>query len=300
MGTTWRVDLFAPPELGDANLRAAVCEVLDRVNEQMSHWREDSHLSRFNRAEAGSEVRLPPDLFFVLETALGVARQTGGAFDPAVGALVDLWGFGPGGPRSDPPAPAAIAAALGRGGADRIRLRRARGVACQPGGVVLDLSSIAKGFAVDRVTEVLVARGVPACLVEIGGELRGYGVKSWGDPWWVAVERPPGLPQCPETVIALCHLSVATSGGYRRFFDHGSARYTHTMDPRTGHPVRHALASVTVVHERCMLADAYSTALAVLGAEEGLDLAERLGLAALFVLPRGEVRLSRAFAAMTD
>jgi thiamine biosynthesis lipoprotein len=167
--------------------------------------------------------------------------------------------------------------------------------------VSFDLSSIAKGYAVDRLVRLLDVPDVSSCLVEIGGELRARGVKPNGEPWWVAVEIPPDLIDGPEVLIALCNLSVASSGDYRRYFDHGGRRYSHTIDPRTGSPVRHAIASVTVVHPECMLADACSTALAVMGPEAGLAFADRTGLAAQFVVRDGascRVYSSRSFTEM--
>jgi thiamine biosynthesis lipoprotein len=243
----------------------------------------------------------------VLAHALEVAGDTGGAYDPTVGPLVDLWGFGPAPRRHTRPPADAIAAARARTGWARLTLdargRRAR----QPGGVSVDLSSIAKGFAVDEVAAYLRRLGVTSYLVEIGGELRGHGTKPDGTPWWVALERPPALPGAGsgagDLIVALHGLSVATSGDYRRFFEDGGQCYSHTIDPRTGCPVEHGLASVTVLHPECMIADALATALMVLGAAAGLAYARRCGLMALFV-DRGargvEERMTPSFAAMFE
>ncbi|ALD93712.1 Membrane-associated lipoprotein involved in thiamine biosynthesis [Cupriavidus gilardii CR3] len=169
----------------------------------------------------------------------------------------------------------------------------------------IDLCAIAKGYAVDAVSAWLSARGVSHHLVEIGGELRGEGVKPDGMPWWVELESPPAADDAAadaaRTVVALHGLSVATSGDYRRYFDSGGRRYAHTLDPRTGYPVSHALASVTVLHRRCMMADALSTALTVLGPEAGMAFATQRGIAARMLLrtPSGFTeRMSPAFAAM--
>jgi thiamine biosynthesis lipoprotein len=168
----------------------------------------------------------------------------------------------------------------------------------QPGGLALDLSAIAKGFAVDLVARRLVAAGIESHLVEIGGELRGSGVKPDGQPWWVRLEHPDPDSAGGDTLLALHGLAVATSGDYRRWFEQDGTRYGHTIDPRDGRPIRHGLAAVTVIHPQCMLADAWSTALNVLGPDAGPALATRLGLAARFVVRhegRFEERTSAAF-----
>lgn len=287
MGTSWNVKFAGPAGLDTAALTAAVQSELDLVVAQMSHWEPGSNLGRFNRAPAGSEHALPPVFAEVLACALEVAAASGGAFDPAAGALVDLWGFGPTGrfdePGFAPPDDAAVAAALAQSG--WLKLRVDQGRAHQPGGVQLDLSAIAKGYAVDRVARRLVALGFGDSLVEVGGELRGSGIRPDGQPWWVALAQPDG--SAPSTRVALHGLSVATSGDYvRAFTGPGSERRAHTIDPRSGRPVEHGLASVSVLHAECMLADAWSTALTVLGTERGLALAARMGIAALFVQRR--------------
>jgi thiamine biosynthesis lipoprotein len=157
----------------------------------------------------------------------------------------------------------------------------------QPGGVTLDFSAIAKGFAVDRVAQLLDRPEVSTSLVEIGGELKARGIKPDAQPWWVEIEHPPDDAAdsgFPEIRIALCGLAIASSGDYRRYFEHDGSRYSHTLDPLSGAPITHPIASVTVLHEECMLADAYSTALAVMGPVEGLAFADKNRLAAVFIL----------------
>ena len=303
MGTSWEVlvaDAAVPPQL-----QALLQQQLDSVVAQMSHWEPASDLGRFNRAAPGSWQALPPAFFDVLSFAMEVARLSGGAYDPCAGAIVNAWGFGPSGRHDQPGFVAPTAARIAQLRAERagrqVRLEpaagQAGGRAWQPGGVQLDLSAVAKGYSVDRLAHCLLAQGLRHFLVEVGGELRGAGVKPDGQPWWVALEQPPAavpgaaaqgsgpagvLPG--EMALALHGLSVATSGDYRRYFLHGGERYAHTIDPRSAAPIANRLASVTVVHPHCMAADAWSTALTVLGPEQGLALAERLGLAARFVL----------------
>ncbi|SFM03548.1 FAD:protein FMN transferase [Rugamonas rubra] len=342
MGTGWSVRLVdhgraatLPPRL-----QQGLQGQLDQVVAQMSHWESDSDLGRFNLAEAGSWQRLPEEFFTVLAFAMRVARDTGDAYDPCAGAMVNLWGFGPAGgferPGFAPPDAAQVARLLERRRQARVELDHAGRRARQPGGVLLDLSAVAKGYGVDRLAEYLEAQGIRHYLVEVGGELRGAGVKPDGQPWWVALEQPgastagmapsvaalsaaaPAGPAAAaasaggELVLALHGLAVATSGDYRRYFNADAAdlsspahtqpqRYSHTIDPRSGMPITNQLASVTVVHAQCMAADAWSTALTVLGPEAGLALADRLGLAARFVLrtPDGcAERLSAAFQQM--
>ena len=287
MGTTWSLQVALPKPEDGAALKPRIQEALDRVVREMSHWEDDSNLGRFNRAAGGSWHTLPPAFSQVMACALEVAEASGGAYDPAAGALVNLWGFGPR-RRYDQqgfqvPAPAAIEALLARQDLGRLRYDRVSSRLLQPGGVQLDFSSIAKGFAVDLAAAGLRELGLRDFLVEVGGELRGEGVKPDGMPWWVALEGLPGQ-SAEGDMVALHGLAVATSGDYRRYFDHGGKRHSHTLDPRSGRPIGHNVASVTVLHKECMRADAWSTALTVLGADEGLALAERHGLAARFLL----------------
>jgi thiamine biosynthesis lipoprotein len=179
----------------------------------------------------------------------------------------------------------------------RLDIDPARRALRQPGGLALDLSAIAKGFGVDLVARRLEALGIVDHLVEVGGELRGAGVKPDGQPWWVELEHPEGARRGERTLLALHGLSVATSGDYRRWFDHGGTRYSHTIDPRDGRPIRHGLASVTVIHADCMRADAWSTALAVLGPDAALALADRLRLTARLLLRAGDGFVERRSAA---
>ncbi|BBK34433.1 FAD:protein FMN transferase [Allostella humosa] len=296
MGTTWQVRFVAPRDAGPGVVRAAIEAVFDRVIAEASGWEPDSALCRFNRAAAGTVEMLPAGLFGVLQHAVALARATGGACDPTVAPLVDLWGFGPPGPRHDRPTDAAIAAAHAHVGWERLLLDPERRAALQPGGLALDLSGIAKGWAVDLASVALTDIGIRSHLVEVGGELRGEGVKPDGQPWWVALEQPPGAAG-PETLVALHGLSVATSGNYRRCFDRDGRRFAHTIDPRTGWPVADAVPAVTVLHASCMAADALATALTVMGPDAGMDHARRHDLAVLFVLPHGQ-RASPALAAM--
>jgi thiamine biosynthesis lipoprotein len=286
MGTTWSARVAAP-RIDD--LRPALQAELDAIVAQMSHWDDASLLSRYNRAPAGTWLDLPAQFFDVMDYALWASGASGGAYDPAAGALVDLWGFGPV-RRYDhagfyAPGFEAIARAQAQRAGARVQLDRERRRLQQPGGVRLDLSSIAKGYAVDRLALCLERRGLHHYLVEVGGELRGAGVKPDGQPWWVEVEGVPDSA-APQAVVALHGLSIATSGDYRQYFTQNQRRVPHTLDPRTGRPIANDIASVTVLAPTCMAADALSTVLTVLGPVAGLAFAERHILAARILVRR--------------
>jgi len=294
MGTTWSARLTLPGALAAAGAQAAVQAALDRVVAQMSHWEADSDLTRYNRAPTGW-VDLPAPLCEVLDFGLWLAGASEGAYDPTLGALVQAWGFGPRQRAHEPPGAAAIAAAQARCGWQRVKRAGLR--AWQPGGIELDLSAIAKGYGVDAAARALEALGVADYLVEVGGELRARGRRPDGLPWRVAVELPGGAH---ATHVALDGHAVATSGDYRRYFEHAGRRYAHTLDPRAGRPLQDGPVSVSVVHAGCMQADALATALMVLGLEAGLRFAQRHAVAALFAVQAGDgwqLHATAAFAA---
>jgi thiamine biosynthesis lipoprotein len=283
MGTHWLVRLAGVPPARLPELRVAVEAVFKRVIDQMSLWLPGSALSLYNAAAAGSSHVLPRDLGIVLDAALDTARASGGAFDPSVGALIELWGFGPAPRRKAPPEPESITTCLAQTGWQRLRVARDGERLLQPGGLRLDLSGVAKGYAVDAAAEALQTLGVEHCLVEIGGELAARGYRPDGSAWRVGVEAPS--PEREEALLAvpLSGSAIATSGDRWHCFEHSGRRYSHTIDPRSGWPVPDRLASVTVVHESCMHADALATALYVLGLPDGLAFANRHEIAALFL-----------------
>ena len=292
MGTTWSAKVVLDRADAAHGLQAALQAELDAIVIQMSHWDEDSLLSRYNRAPAGTWIDLPAQFFDVMNYALWARDASGGAVDPAAGSLVTLWGFGPvrryDGAGFHAPDAAAVARIQARRAAAPLTLDRERRRLLQPGGAVLDLSSVAKGYAVDRLAFRLAQRGLQHYLVEVGGELRGAGVKPDGQPWWVEIEGVPDAAAAPAApaVIALHGLAIATSGDYRQYFQQGARRVAHTLDPRTGRPVANDVASVTVLAPSCMAADALSTALTVLGPVDGLAFAGRHALAARFLVRR--------------
>lgn len=288
MGSRWIVKLDAEPARLP-ELQRGIQSELDAVVAQMSTWEPDSDISRYNQAPAQTWHLLPPEFLRVLAYAMSLAHDTGGAYDPTIGPLVNLWGFGPDGARASPPEAEQIEAARARVGWRRVTIDAIASRVLQPGGTYLDLSSVATGFGVDQVAAYLESQGVDGFLIELGGELRASGRRPDGQPWRVGIERPPveGDSDPLLASLVLQDRSIGASGDFRNFFEQGGERYSHHIDPHTGRTVTRRLASVTVLHAECMQADALAMAITALGPEEGLAWAERRGLAALLVL-RGE------------
>lgn len=274
MGTTWSVQFATRPHITPAEVRTLIEARLAGIVAEMSHWEPDSLLCRFNRDRGGQWTALPRDFAAVIARGLAIAEQSDGAFDPTIGQLVDLWGFGPKG-ACPPPQPEQIRQALDRSGWQRLAHDVSAHRIRQPGGLSLDFSGIAKGYAVDAVADLLADKGLRHALVEIGGELVGRGMRPDGDPWWVDLESPPET-DFPPFRIALHGLAVATSGTYRRGY--------HSIDPRTGLPVRNGVVSLSVIDRTALAADAWATALTVLGPEAGMALASERQIAARFVV----------------
>lgn len=301
MGTTWSVKLVAAPRCDLHAVHARIQSRLDRVVAQMSNWDPDSDLSRYNAAAAGSWHGLQDDFWTVLSCALEIAHASDGAYDPTVGALVDAWGFGPSGPNvRAAEVPPELLAAIGW---QRVELEASTRSVLQQGGTRLDLCAIAKGFAVDAVASLLRSDGIDSALVEVGGELFGYGRKPDGTPWRVIVEAWSGDEDddSEPRVLTLDDLAVATSGDRWHRFEREGQRYSHTLDPRNGRPVQDAPAAVTVAAADAMHADAWATALTVMGVEAGHAFACANGLAARFVDAGRDGRIERitpAFAAL--
>jgi thiamine biosynthesis lipoprotein len=286
MGTTYSVKITdIPPSLDSSALHTEIQAVFERINDQMSTYLESSTLSRFNAGRGTDWFKVPLELVTVVRQAQQLSELTGGAFDITVGPLVNLWGFGPESAPEQPPPAEAIASALQRSGYRKLASRtNPPGLKKSIPDLYVDLSAIAKGYAVDQVAEHLEERGVSNYLVEVGGEIRGLGQNARHVPWQVAIEKPVPGTRIVQQVIAVDGMSIATSGDYRNYFEHEGRQFSHTIDPKTGSPVTHTLASVTVVNPSATYADALATGLMVLGPETGYQLAEREGLAALFIV----------------
>ena len=289
MGTTYSVKIPKMPASVDRlAMENDIAAILETVNEQMSTYRPESELSRFNAATSDSWTEVSPATLAVIREALRMSRLSGGAFDPTIGPLVGLWGFGAGSRRQDVPSRHQIEETLGGIGYRKVRTKASPpSIAKSRDDVRVDLSGIAKGFGVDKIAEYLERIGVEYYLVEIGGELRGRGYNQRGGVWRVGIEKPAAAPGTGHRVVHLGGQALATSGDYRIFFERQGARYSHIIDAHNGWPVDHGLASVTVIAPTTMQADALSTALMVLGPEAGSDLARREKIAAFFIAKAG-------------
>ena len=286
LGTAWTVRVVgeAPDEAGQQAIAQAVSGALQQVDQLMSTWRDDSELSALNRWQDPGPFTVSSPTMAVLTQAEQVWRESGGAFDVTVLPLVRLWGFA-GGEATDQVDPQQWSDTRGLVGQQLVVLDpNAPSVTKTNPAVSVDLSAIGKGYAVDQVSLAVSALGHQNHMVEIGGEVRATGHNRLKQPWRIAVEKPDTMVRTIEEVVPLSDLSMATSGDYRNFREVDGARLSHIIDPRTGRPVVHTLASATVLHPECALADAYATALMVLGPDEGIAFAERLSLPVLLLV----------------
>ncbi len=288
MGTRYTALFYADAGIDTDAIGQALAQAVGQVDQQMSTWKVDSDLNRLNAAAEQEWVPVPREMIGVLSAALRISQQSNGAFDIAVGDLVQAWGFGPGEqtitaqpsaampPRARLPASAALLVDSRR---NQVRKRAP---------LTLDLNGIAKGFGVDELAHGLEGFGITRYLVGIDGEMRARGVKPDGSAWAVALEKPNRGLREVMGVMELGDAAIATSGDYRQWVDVAGRSYAHTMDPATGAPLSNPLASVTVVAPTCLLADAWATALMVLGETQGPRLAQERGMQALFVLRDGQ------------
>ncbi len=295
MGTTYTVKVVEE-EVDKEAVQEDIDAGLARINDLMSTYIPDSELSRLNRAPVGEWFEISPDTMAVIELSKRIHELSDGSFDVTVGPLVNLWGFGPDPSSREVPSDQALAEARARVGFDLLSI--GEGAVRKEAAVYVDLSAIAKGYGVDRVADILEARGFRNYLVEIGGELRARGVNERGTPWRIAIEVPEGMGRSVFRTLDVQDCGMATSGDYRNYFEVDGRRYSHTIDPSTGRPVTHDLASVTVLADTAALADGMATAINVMGAERGLALAEEQNLAVQVIIKadnRFEERTSAAF-----
>ncbi|XZE19724.1 FAD:protein FMN transferase [Pirellulaceae bacterium SH449] len=310
MGTTWRCHFVLSPGHRFDDIITLIEQTLALVIDQMSHWDPRSSLSRYNRAMADTWVAIPDEFFIVLTEALGLAEKTGGLYDPTVGHVIQMLGFGP-----EPPASHRVDLDSLRQNDQRydwksVSLDFSAKRVLQPGQIHLDLSSIAKGFAVDLVSERLLDIGLNHFLFEIGGEFRGEGCKPNGTPWWVGLESIHAedketadreSPASPEVIIAACGLSIATSGpSHHRHVLPDGKMISHLVNAVTCDAQVRELSSVTVIERRCIQADGWATALFVAGLETGLELAEQHRIAAIFSCKTGKAIESSQISTLFD
>lgn len=287
MGTTYTVKVaakaLAAPQRAD--IEKAIAGVLDTIDRQMSTWRPDSELSKFNAMKSTKPVKVSPELMEVLACAQEVSRKSGGAFDVTVGPILDAWGFGPKSKGDRVPEQAELDRIKARVGYQKLQLFAKPGTIRKTvPGLEIDLGALAPGYGSDKIAKALEGLGHTSYMVELGGEVRVAGVRPDGKPWRIAIERPDAAGRTVYKAVALRDQSLSTSGDYRDYFEKGGVRYSHTINPRTGRPITHNLASITVIHKECMWADAYATALDVLGPEQGFQLALREELPAMFLV----------------
>ena len=300
MGSTWRVSVAGPRKLELVALKAAIETELGELDRQLSGYRDTAELAQLNRSPIGVWRALPPHLGAVLRFGEQLNKDTGGAFDLSVKPLVNLWGFGVAEPRTTIPTEVEIAAARARLGSDMIELSADGKRVRRRTDVTIDVDAIAPGYAADIVSELLRKRGLPDHLVDIGGELKAAGHRPDGGNWRIGVEEPELSRGKVARIINLTNIGVATSGDYRDYVEIGGRRYSHTIDPTTGWPVAHDLASVTVLAPTALAADGYATTLMVLGPKAGMAWADARGLAVFMLIrnARGEFfeRYNAAFA----
>jgi thiamine biosynthesis lipoprotein len=290
MGTIYHVTVVTGALQGVAGLQEKIDARLKEINHSMSTYQKDSEISRFNRfREAGQKFKISSDFFQVMTAGQTIYRLSGGAWDATVNPLLELWGFGQGNREHTVPPQKEISALLPDVGFSNIEILPPEFLVKKRAAVTIDLSSIAKGYGVDQVADLLRHNGYENYLVEIGGEIVAAGNRKDGLPWHIGINRPQPDSAFDEVyrVVALHDKAFATSGDYRNFFEAGGVRYSHVIDPRTGYPVSNGVASVSIIAGTCTLADGLATAVMVMGPEKGLDLVNRLdGVEALIVVEK--------------
>lgn len=294
MGTSYDLKLVPTPEHPlPADLKKQIDTLLAGINQQMSTYDPNSELSRFNRNPSTDWIAVSPELQQVVADGLQISDLSNGMFDITVGPLVNLWGFGPEPRRDAAPADAAIAQARERVGYWLLQAReQPPALKKERADLYVDLSAIAKGYGVDRLTALVEAVGIQDYLIAIGGEIRAKGHNGLNQPWTIAIEKPVAGQRAVERLIRIGDHSVSTSGDYRNFFEQNGQHYSHIINPRTGRPAPRTLASVTVISDQSMMADATATALMASGPDAGFRLASEHHLAAFFIIvgPDGSFR----------
>ena len=289
MGTSYLIKISAlSRETSQNAIEQQTFAVLDQVDHLMSTYKADSDISRFNRSEIDQPVQFNRQTLDLVRLSKSIYERSNGSFDITVAPVVRLWGFGPEIKEDTLPSTADINRALDTVGFNKIQVSEYPPTLTKIDKVEIDLSAIAKGYGVDQVAELFAREGIENYLIEVGGEIRVKGTNKEGQLWRIGIETPSLVRTGARQAVAIHNLSIATSGDYRNFFEIAGKRYSHTINPVTGRPVDHGLASVTVVMPSCAEADAYATALSVLGPDEGYRLAEEMNLSAYFLVRDGE------------
>jgi FAD:protein FMN transferase len=283
MGTRYSVTLASRDDIADLQNKVEVRVV--EINGRMSTYDDESELSRFNQFEGTEWFAVSADTARVVKFALGVAELTNGAFDPTVGPAVNLWGFGPQGKRRTPPNDEEIEQALAKIGYQNLEVRtEPPALRKKRADVYLDLSAVAKGYAVDEVAKLLLLEDCRDSLVVIGGEIRASGKKPDGSHWRIGIEQPDSKGEALERKVQIEDMAIGTSGDWQNAFSHDGVRYSHVIDPQTARPVSHNVAGVTVLADRAIQTDAWATALLVMGNERGMAWCEENRVAAVFFI----------------
>ncbi|MGC8119336.1 FAD:protein FMN transferase [Marinobacter sp. VGCF2001] len=287
-GTTYHINVVLPEdEQRLQTLAQGIENTLEQVDHAMSTWKPDSELSQLNQqGDQSAWTALSPGLFEVIHRSVEIAELTGGAFDVTIGPVVNLWGFGPQARPEQVPSEQELRSVLDGTGWEHLEFDPTARAMRSEKPQYIDLSGIAKGYGVDAVARYLDSEGVGAYLVEVGGEVRTAGRKPDGSAWRLAIEQPTEQGREVNSVVALDAQAMATSGDYRNYYESNGQRYSHTIDPETGSPIGHRLASVTVISEDCMTADALATGFNVMGFERAMSLATRENIPAFFIVRR--------------
>ncbi|MEW6982315.1 FAD:protein FMN transferase [Colwelliaceae bacterium 6471] len=282
MGTTYNIKVVAASSFDKAQLQQKIDTLLKQVNQEMSTYIPDSELSLFNRSQSLTGTPISKGLQRVVAEAIRLGQLSQGKLDVTVGPLVNLWGFGPEYRPETVPSDEVLAATKARIGLDKLTLNGNLMSKAIPD-LYVDLSTIAKGYGVDMVAELLEKEGFENYLVEIGGEMRLKGFKHTGELWHVAIEKPISEERSVQQIIVPKDNAVATSGDYRIYFEADGQRFSHIIDPHTGKPISHKLVSVTVIHPSSMTADGLSTAMMVMGEDEAYAFAQENNIAAYLI-----------------
>ncbi len=293
MGSTYSIKYLRHADLTAAkDIHREVEQILADVDRQMSTYRSDSDIARFNALPANRCQKMPAPVLELIRVGQSLSEQSEGSFDLTVEPLLDLWGFGPQSRGENVPDPRALADVRQRVGYRHLRIDKDR--LCKDAAVEVDFNSIAAGYAVDSIAARLQALGIQNYLAEVTGELKATGKKLDGSAWKIALEEPRDDQQVVQRILSVDGYAVSTSGDYRHYFVQGGRRYSHTIDAHTGAPVLHTLASVTVLHPSALMADGLSTLLLILGPERGWDYAQRHDIGAFFVIRADTGFITRA------
>ena len=299
LGTSYSIKLVAGYNEA-RNMQLGVEGVLANINTRMSTYLPNSDLSRFATHRLNTPLSVDKKTAFVVSKAIKIAEFTDGNFDPTIAPLVDLWGFGPTARNNSIPSSVEIQQQLDSVGYKEVQIDLTNSALLKTADRQLDLSAIAKGYAVDQVADYLETKGIRNYLVEIGGEMRFSGAKPGNQAWRIAVEKPIAEERVAFRLLSLTSGAIATSGDYRNFFEVEGRRFSHTIDPKTGYPIVHDIASVTVFMKNCLEADAYATAFMVMGRAEALAFSQKNNIATLIIYKSDSEFLSVQSNAFTE